>query len=187
MQCACCVYYMPTVSLESRRKQPCWRINGYVVIKYLTIILIQRELQDVVYFGWPIAPSYTSTNAGGGGLRGLSQWVYLCTWARRRSNSIFNPFPSSFRGIFNDDDISVSSPFLWTVLFFIQMSCWKTYPKSTLIKLTDILSIICTWLFYDLINSKWFQNVFNILKIKKIAIHRWFMIRTVTNWLIYYK
>jgi hypothetical protein len=37
--------------------------------------------RDVVYLCWPIAPSYTSPNAGGwvGGLRGLSQWVQLCT------------------------------------------------------------------------------------------------------------
>ncbi len=34
--------------------------------------------RDIVYLGWPIAPSYMSPNAGGGGeLRGLSQWVQL--------------------------------------------------------------------------------------------------------------
>jgi hypothetical protein len=41
-----------------------------------------RGLQrDVVYLGWPIAPSYMSPNAGveGRELRGLSQWVQLCT------------------------------------------------------------------------------------------------------------
>ncbi len=40
-----------------------------------------RGLQrDVVYLGWPIAPSNMSPNAGGGGeLRGLSQWVQLYT------------------------------------------------------------------------------------------------------------
>ncbi len=43
-----------------------------------------RELQrDVVYLGWPIAPSYMSPNAGGAvELRGLSQWVQLCTGAQ---------------------------------------------------------------------------------------------------------
>ncbi len=36
--------------------------------------------RDVVYLCWPIAPSSTSLNAGGvGELRGLSQWVQLCT------------------------------------------------------------------------------------------------------------
>ncbi len=40
-------------------------------------------LRDVVYLGWPIAPSYASPNAGGGGeLRGLSQWVQLYTGAQ---------------------------------------------------------------------------------------------------------
>ncbi len=34
--------------------------------------------RDVVYLGWPMAPSYMSLNAGGGG--GLSQWVQLYTW-----------------------------------------------------------------------------------------------------------
>ncbi len=38
---------------------------------------------DVVYLGWPIAPSYMSPNAEGGGeLRGLSQWVPLYTVAQ---------------------------------------------------------------------------------------------------------
>ncbi len=43
-----------------------------------------RGLQrDVVYLGWPIAPSYMSPNAGRGGeLRGLSQWVRLYTGAK---------------------------------------------------------------------------------------------------------
>ncbi len=46
--------------------------------------------RDVVYLGWPIAPSNMSQNAGG---RGLSQWVQLCTWSPNklwRYYSIFN-------------------------------------------------------------------------------------------------
>ena len=36
--------------------------------------------RDVVYLGWPIAPSYLSPNVGGGGVsRGLRQWVQLYT------------------------------------------------------------------------------------------------------------
>ncbi len=51
---------------------------------FLTILHIRlgsRGLQRyVVYHGWPIAPSYMSPDAGGGGeLRGLSQWVHSCT------------------------------------------------------------------------------------------------------------
>ncbi len=48
------------------------------------LISTSRGLQrDVVSLGWPIAPSYMSPNAGGGGgaLRGLSQWVQLYTWS----------------------------------------------------------------------------------------------------------
>ncbi len=69
------------------------RDQGNVVIKHLigqqmgersmsrTRFLVHRRSQrDVVYFGWLIAPSYKSPNEGGG-LRGLSQWVQLCTWS----------------------------------------------------------------------------------------------------------
>ncbi len=35
--------------------------------------------RDVVYLGWPIAPSYNVPKCGGGG--GLSHWVQLCTWS----------------------------------------------------------------------------------------------------------
>jgi len=65
---------------------------------YLDLFLrrLVRGLQrDVVYLGWPIAPSHVSPNAGDGGrvLRGLSQWVQLCTWGPnklQRFNSKFN-------------------------------------------------------------------------------------------------
>ncbi len=53
--------------------------------------------KDVVYLGWPIAPSYTSPNADGGGSCGVSANEYSCvhhvTWSPNklwRSNSIFN-------------------------------------------------------------------------------------------------
>ncbi len=43
----------------------------------LVCIAIRGLQRDVVYLGWPIAPSYMSPNVGGGGeFRGLSQfWV----------------------------------------------------------------------------------------------------------------
>ncbi len=38
--------------------------------------------RDVVYLGWPKAPSYMRPNAEGGGVAGTrSQWVQLCTWS----------------------------------------------------------------------------------------------------------
>jgi hypothetical protein len=47
------------------------------------IVLVRGLQRDVVYLGWPIAPSYISPNAlGGGELRGLSQWVQLYTGAQ---------------------------------------------------------------------------------------------------------
>jgi hypothetical protein len=62
---------------------------------YILTIHAMRGLQrDVVYLGWPIAPSYMSPNAGGGReLRGFSQWVHLFTRSRNRlwrSNTILN-------------------------------------------------------------------------------------------------
>ncbi len=33
------------------------------------------------YLGWPIAPPVYEPKCGGRGLRGLSQWVQLCTWS----------------------------------------------------------------------------------------------------------
>ncbi len=40
--------------------------------------------RDVVYLGWPIAPSYMSPNAG----EGDGGWVQLCTW---RPNKLWRP------------------------------------------------------------------------------------------------
>ncbi len=49
----------------------------------LSLSLNHRGSQrDVIYLGWPIAPTYMSPNAGGGGLQGLSQWVQLYTGAQ---------------------------------------------------------------------------------------------------------
>ncbi len=61
---------------------------------YFILLYRGSKRDDVVYLGWPKAPSYMSPNAGGGGgLRGLSQWIQLCTWSLNKlwkSNSIFN-------------------------------------------------------------------------------------------------
>ncbi len=53
-------------------------LGSPIPLKQLSVVgrVSQR---DVVYLGWPIAPSYMSPNAGEGGWRGLSQWVQLCT------------------------------------------------------------------------------------------------------------
>ncbi len=54
------------------------------LIDVVSVAVRPEGLQrDVVYPAWPIAPSYTSPNAGRGWeLRGVSQWVQLCTGAQ---------------------------------------------------------------------------------------------------------
>ncbi len=52
----------------------------FIFLRWCRVVCPPQGLQrDVVNLGWPIAPSYMSPNAGsgGGGLRGLSQWVQL--------------------------------------------------------------------------------------------------------------
>ena len=59
----------------------------------LVFISIRGSQRDVVYLGWPIAPSYMSPNWGGGGVTGSQQWVHLCTWRQNklwRSYLLFN-------------------------------------------------------------------------------------------------
>jgi hypothetical protein len=52
------------------------------IIQY-TMVRLRGLPRDVAYLVRPIAPSYMSPNAGGGGLlRGLSQWVQLYTGAQ---------------------------------------------------------------------------------------------------------
>ncbi len=40
-----------------------------------------KEMTSILH-GWPIALSYMSPNAGEGRLRGLSQWVKMCSWSQ---------------------------------------------------------------------------------------------------------
>jgi hypothetical protein len=60
------------------------RIGNFLKLPLATVVgrkarWITLYTRDVVYLGWPMAPS----NAGGGGkLRGLSQWVQLQTGAQ---------------------------------------------------------------------------------------------------------
>ncbi len=55
------------------------RQKGFFVEWWPVVRALHR---DVVYLGWPLAPSYMSPNAGGGELRGLSQWEQLYTEAQ---------------------------------------------------------------------------------------------------------
>jgi hypothetical protein len=48
------------------------------VLDIINMWIQYRKLhRDVVYLGWPIAPSYMSPKAGRGALRGLIQWIQL--------------------------------------------------------------------------------------------------------------
>jgi hypothetical protein len=92
---------LDTVRRIQRRKMPkkykqsslCLKIKAKASKVYIfTMLHVRRGIQrDVVYLGWPIASSYMSPNAGGGGeLRGLSQWVQLYTGAQINLEIIFN-------------------------------------------------------------------------------------------------
>ncbi len=81
---------------QSRLYPPCRRLRNLPLIYFphSTPLWIRihgvRGLQRYdVYVGWPIAPSYMSPNAGGwggGGLRGLSQWVQLYVYTGTQIN-----------------------------------------------------------------------------------------------------
>ncbi len=59
---------------------PCTEDLAASVEVWLCLVTSRGLQRDVVYIGWPIAPSYMSPNAEGGWqLRGLSQWVQLCS------------------------------------------------------------------------------------------------------------
>jgi hypothetical protein len=64
--------------------KPYYNWNGKYCIQIIIPMLLCRGSQrDVVYLGWPVAPSYMSPNTGGGGgVAGSSQWVPLYTGAR---------------------------------------------------------------------------------------------------------
>jgi len=81
------IIYIPSIHLNIRLTYFCFFMS-FRALKHF-----EEKQRDVVYLGWPIASSYISLNAGGGGLRGLCQWVQLNTWSPNkiwRSVSIFN-------------------------------------------------------------------------------------------------
>ncbi len=57
------------------------KINAILISRFeMAGTGLSRGLQkDVVYLGWPIAPSYMRPNAGGGGSCGVSANEYSCT------------------------------------------------------------------------------------------------------------
>ncbi len=66
--------------------------------------------RDVVYLGWPIAPSYLSPNAGVAGSQTLSQWVQLCIWSPNKLwRSISMKVYCTIDGNKNNADIRLES------------------------------------------------------------------------------
>ncbi len=98
-----CVLHVVNVAVAFRPPPPphcegCyWQKCNYCSKHHRRGLPSSRGLQiDVVYLCWPIAPSYTSPSAGGGGFR-VSANEYSCahhvTWSPNkllRSTSIFN-------------------------------------------------------------------------------------------------
>jgi hypothetical protein len=84
--------------MQPFRNPPLCTVAAPIQIYTARVTVRIRGLQrDVVYLGWPIAPSQMSPNAGG--VRGLSQWVQVGTWSPNklwRSNSIFNLWSEYF-------------------------------------------------------------------------------------------
>ncbi len=78
---SCSTLYMCGLSTTVKGTVFCILLIAHVQYPLFVASFAHRVLQrDVVYLCWPIAPSYMIPNAGeGGGLRGLSQWVQLCT------------------------------------------------------------------------------------------------------------
>jgi hypothetical protein len=89
-------------------------------LKFSLITIPKGSQRDVVYLGWPIAPSYMSPNAGGGGCvvsANQNSCVHHVTWSSnklQRSNSIFNLW-LFLSGVY------------WCLLFLpIDLTTWST-------------------------------------------------------------
>jgi hypothetical protein len=93
--------------------------------------------RDVVYLGWPMGPSYMSIIGGvgvgvgvggiGGGLRGLSKWVQLCTWSPNKVLEIFLYICTRFCGL----ECVGQWPLLWLCRpFCIFERCLDSKPKQ---------------------------------------------------------
>ncbi len=90
-----------------------------------------RLQRDVVYLGWPIATSYMIPNAGvrGGELRGLSQWVQLCTGTQINFGdlhySIFNLW--LLHNILHGCSLYINSPDRFNL---VELSLVRLFPLS---------------------------------------------------------
>ncbi len=77
--------YISQAKVNFSKRRNIIMVDIYTFFPLLSSLLgsIRGLQRDVVYLGWPIAPSYMSPNAGGWGeLRGVSQWVHLYTRAQ---------------------------------------------------------------------------------------------------------
>jgi hypothetical protein len=122
--------------------------------------------RDVVYLGWPIAPSYMSPNVGGGGeLRGISRWVQLCTWSPNkflRSNSIFNLCLGRFLVMF-----SRARQLRLQLAMLLAAACWQCCCS---LPADDALDTIVLWAH---IVTGWWGNFLSVnIKINFYSIYK---------------
>ncbi len=95
--CAILFYFHYCVNTHPSTSYCCAALHNQPLVFTDLFGWYQGSQRDVVYLGWPIAPSHKSPNAGGGVVPGAqSQWVELCTYSKNLKNfvdlyiSIFN-------------------------------------------------------------------------------------------------
>jgi hypothetical protein len=99
----------------------------------INYISTRGSQRDVVYLCWPIAPK-----CGGVGLRGLSQWVRLCTWSPNkiwRSNSIFNLWFQQYCSVYDRKDfndwVKGTQAWIFFIYFFAETeTIWSQGPVT---------------------------------------------------------
>jgi hypothetical protein len=102
-------------------------------------ILSKWFRRDVVYHGWPIAPSYMSPNARGErDLRGLSQWAKLYTGAQKNFGDLTPYLAYDFK-------CRICS---WG---FVRIGCLGCIYKC-------FISLNCLWLYCPYVALKSFIN-----------------------------
>jgi hypothetical protein len=113
---------------------------------------IRRSQRDVVYRGWPIAPSHVSPNAG---LGGLSQWVQMCTWSPNK--------------LWRSNSITYENHPLQPILAYFPADPWIFHLKTTLQLFSS--SVFSSWV------HLWVRNTYVIKTLKACRLEFFFLFR----------